>query len=223
MEGARLIGRAVRAGLAPLEVYTSDSTTPHPEAPIVFTVASPALDRASYRGSAPGIIAVFTQFDCSLDTLDPSRQSLILVAEGIEKPGNLGAMLRTADAVGADALITVGPSVDSFNPNVVQASTGALFSVPLAQTTIGELQTWLTVALVGATPDSAVPLWDQDLTPDVALMVGAEDTGLSVAARRAATSLVSLPMAGIADSLNASTTLAVLAYETIRQRSQIGD
>jgi RNA methyltransferase, TrmH family len=144
-----------------------------------------------------------------------------LVAEAIEKPGNLGTMLRTADAVGCDAVIVADPTTDAFNPNVVRASTGTLFTVPLAVSSTPELLTWLrgrSVAVAATTPDTDVLLWDADLTGPVAVVVGAEQYGLSPAWLEQADLRIRIPMAGRADSLNAAMASGIVLYEAIRQR-----
>jgi TrmH family RNA methyltransferase len=171
------------------------------------------------------VIAVFPQFDVGLAHLDLGPDPLVLVAEAIEKPGNLGALLRTADAVGAAALIAADPGTDPFSPNVVRASTGALFSVPLAVTDLGSALEWLRsrrVPVVAADPGSNQDLWAIDLTGSRALLVGSEHEGLSQTARFAADTSVSIPMLGAIDSLNVSVSMAVLAYEALRQRGRAG-
>ncbi len=223
VEGERHIGQAIESGLAPIEVYFDGSRFPDPPFPAgsVFSVDAAALDRASYRGRSQGVIAVFEQFELTLDRISPTPEPLVLVVEGIEKPGNLGALLRTADAVGADALIAVDPSTDPFNPNVIRASTGSVFAVLLAVSTIAETSAWLRrhrIRLVAADPEAAVTFWETDLTGPIALLVGAEHAGLTADARSAADVTVSIPMQGKTDSLNTSITAALLAYETRRQR-----
>lgn len=218
VEGARLVKRALASGLEPIEVYT-DGSIELPEVDHVVTVAPEALDRASYRKRSQGLIVVFEQFPLDLGRLG-TPGSLTLAAEAIEKPGNLGAMLRTADAAGADAFVAVGATVDPFNPNVLRASTGALFTVPVALCELDDLTGWLgDVELVAAVPHAPTPYWGGDLRRDVAIIVGTEDAGLSDAVIEAASRTVSIPMAGTADSLNASVSLALLAYEALRQRS----
>ena len=225
VEGARDLDRAMTAGLRPAEVYYDParfSRPPH-RAGIEATVASDAMDRASYRGSSQGVIAVFPQFDVDLDHLALGPEPLVLMAEAIEKPGNLGALLRTADAVGAAALIAADPATDPFSPNVIRASTGALFSVPMAVTDLGSSVEWLRreqVPIVAADPDAGQDLWSVDLTGPCALLVGSEHRGISEAARSASVSIVSIPMVGAGDSLNVSVSMAVIAYESLRQRSQ---
>lgn len=223
VEGPRLLARAVEAGHEPREIYYDpERFDPAPFAgPPAFACSPETLSRASYRESHEGVLAVFGQFDLGLDRLDPGSPPLILMAEGFEKPGNLGAILRTADAVGADALIAIDPEIDPFNPNVVRTSTGALFTVPLALAELDSVLVWLQrqhIALVAADPGADRDLWSVDLQVPCALLVGSEHLGLSSGARAGADNLISIPMNGLADSLNASVTLALLAYEARRQR-----
>ena len=220
VEGERLLTRALSAGLTPFEVFTTDPNR-WEQLTNVVSVEESILSKASYRQSSEGVIAVFDQFSTDLRDLDTKPDPLLLVAEGIEKPGNLGAMLRSADAVGADAMIVVGQGVDVFNPNVIRSSTGALFVVPLASSGLEELVPWLTsrsVRLLVAAPKGQPSLWKNNLRGGVALMVGSEDGGVSDAARSAADDLITIPMLGRIDSLNAATTLAILGYEALRQR-----
>ena len=223
VEGSRDVDRAVAHGHQPLEIYFDAalySGTPH-RADTEVSVATEALDRASYRGRSQGVIGVFRQLDVTLDHLTPGLDPLFLIAEAIEKPGNLGALLRTADAVGADALIAADPQTDPFNPNVVRASTGAIFSVPLAVAGLDDAVAWVRnhlARIVAADPDAPVLLWDADLTGPTALLVGAEHAGLTESALTASNTTVSVPMRGSTDSLNVSVSMAVLAYEALRQR-----
>jgi TrmH family RNA methyltransferase len=227
VEGARDLDRAMAAGLRPDEVYYDPAQFGRPphRAGIEATVAAEAMDRASYRGRSQGVIAVFPQFEVDLDHLELGPDPLVLVAEAIEKPGNLGALLRTADAVGAEALIAADPGTDPFSPNVVRASTGALFSVPMAVTDLGSAIERLRrdqVPIVAADPHANQDLWSVDLTGPCALLVGSEHRGISNAARSAAGGTVSIPMLGAGDSLNVSASMAVIAYESLRQRRRAG-
>ncbi|MFV1961179.1 MAG: TrmH family RNA methyltransferase, partial [Acidimicrobiia bacterium] len=172
-----------------------------------------------------GVIAVFEQLPVRLDQIDTNDTPLILAAESIEKPGNLGAMLRTADASGANGFVAVGETADVFNPNAIRASTGALFSVPVAVCSLDDFGPWLrekSIQLVAASPDSPDTLWDTDMTGASALMVGTEDKGLSESARERSDRLVMIPMSGSSDSLNTSVSLALLAFEAVRQRTAVG-
>jgi RNA methyltransferase, TrmH family len=221
VEGARLYARALEAGLVPLVTFVTEGVGAD-LAGEVWTVDPPALDRASYRQRSEGLIAVFPDFPRSLGTVDVAATPLLLVAESIEKPGNLGAMLRTAGAAGVDALITVGRGVDASSPNTIRASTGAFFTVPLAITDWGELTPWLTergISVVAATPTGSRSLWGADLTGPLAIVVGAEDRGLGETALALADETVHIPQTpGPVDSLNVSVAAAVLLFEARRQR-----
>jgi len=220
VEGPRLVGRATAAGLSPTEVYV-DGSVPYDGPGSRVTVEPGALARASYRRRSQGIIAVFPQFPNDLALIEATEPALVIVTEAIEKPGNLGAILRTADAVGADAVIVIGEGVDPFNPNVVRASLGALFTVPLALAPLHALAPWMDergIRLIAASPQGETSLWDVDLTGSVAIAVGSEDDGLTTDALAIAAESASIPMQGRADSLNASVSLALFAYEALRQR-----
>ena len=221
VEGERLYRRALEAGLDPLITFVAadnllDTTGP------TLTVRPDVLDKASYRQRSQGVVAVFHQIETGLAAVEVGDDPLILVAENIEKPGNLGAMLRTAGAAGADALIAVGEGVDAHNPNVVRASTGALFTLPLAVTDWDDFGPWLDrngIRLVCASPDATDTVWETPLTGPLALAVGAEDKGLSERARATADVHVLIPqtMGGV-DSLNVSVAAAILLFEARRQR-----
>lgn len=220
VEGARLVGRALAAGLVPEEVY-GDGTVELPGVDMI-SVDPAILDRVSYRKRSEGVIAVFAQFPA--DTLTKAASgdpALILVGESLEKPGNLGAILRTADAVAADAVVTVPRPLDRFNPNVIRSSTGACFTVPVVSSDIEGLAAYAAdsgVTLVAADPNASVSYWEADLTGPVALVVGSEDAGISPFLRESSDRAVAVPMRGSVDSLNASVTMALLAYEALRQR-----
>lgn len=220
VEGRTQLERAIAAGRLPEEVYL-DGSLPYAGPGEITTVDPDILARAAYRKRSQGAIAVLPQFPVDLAGITLSERPLVLVAESIEKPGNLGAMLRTVDAVGGDALIVVGQVVDPFNPNVVRASLGALFGVPLAVTELETLQGWVAshgLNVVAADPGSATPFWELDLSDPVAIVVGSEARGLTAGALALAAGTGSIPMLGRVDSLNSSVSLALLAYEALRQR-----
>lgn len=188
----------------------------------IVMVADGPFRKASYRDRPEGLLAVAHRFPVDLDRLDPPDPALLLVAESIEKPGNLGTMLRTADAAGAGGVIVCEPTTDPFNPNVVRASLGTLFSVPLAVSSTHETLGWLRdagIASLAATPAGAKPHWQADLTGPVALVVGSEQYGLTDAWLQGADDRVLIPMPGSADSLNAATSAGILLFEAVRQRS----
>jgi TrmH family RNA methyltransferase len=222
VEGVRLFSRAIVSGLEPVEVYYDPGQVDAGSHPGAVSTSPQALQKASYRSKSEGLIAVFPQMDLSLESLQLPDNPLILIGEGIEKPGNLGAMLRTADAVGAAAFVAVDSRIDPFNPNAVRASTGALFTVPLASADFASVHDWLQttgIKLIAASPDAKTDIWNADLTGPVGLLIGSEAEGLSAVAVEAAETLVRIPMGGAVDSLNSSVAFAVLAYETVRQRS----
>ncbi len=221
VEGERLYRRAVDSGLSPVVTFvSSDDLATTGE---TVSVDPSVLDKASYRKRSEGIIGVFPRFETALDRVELSPEPLLLVVESIEKPGNLGAMMRTGAAAGVDAVVTVEGTVDPFNPNAIRASTGALFEVPVAVSSWDEVGPWLTgngIDLVAASPDGDVALWDADLTGPLAVVIGAEDAGLSGQAKELARELVVIPQAGdTVDSLNASVAAALFLYEVVRQRS----
>jgi TrmH family RNA methyltransferase len=186
----------------------------------VVELAHGPMAKVAIRQNPPGVIAVARQFDTRLDRIALSDNPLVLIAERVEKPGNLGAMMRTADAVGADAVVIADSATDVFNPNVVRASQGALFLVPLAVATTAETIEWAQakpLQVVGGYPGATAELWDVDMTHPTAILVGAEDLGIGddwadVAVR------ARIPMMGSSDSLNASVSAALLLYEVVRQR-----
>jgi len=220
VEGERLYSRAIESGLDPVATYVSNGEVD--TSGEVLTVAPAVLDKASYRSHSEGIIGVFEQLGTELEAIELSALACLLIIENIEKPGNLGAMLRSAAAAGVDAVIAVDDTVDVFNPNVIRASTGALFDVPVALSSWAEVGPWLRrhgISVVGASPRGDVVLWDADLSGPVAIVIGAEDAGLSEQAATLARDLVVIPHATTSvDSLNASVTAALFLYEVVRQR-----
>ncbi|HEX7009016.1 MAG TPA: TrmH family RNA methyltransferase [Phycisphaeraceae bacterium] len=193
-----------------------------------FEVPDAIMRKMAYLREPEGLLAVVEQPRWSLEQLPAvSDQTLYLVAAGIEKPGNLGAMARTAYAAGCQALLTAGAPVDAFNPNAIRASTCAVFCLPVIAAPEHEVLDDLTargVRIVAATPQAAVPYTDAGLTGPLALAVGAEDRGLSQpwleAADRTGGQRVVIPMRpGVVDSLNASVAAAILLFESRRQRS----
>ena len=228
VEGAREISRGLEAGITFVEIVVCPELenasqervrrgASAAEIPITL-VSERAFAKVSRRQNPDGLVAVAESFPVDLASLEP-RPGLALIAEAIEKPGNLGAMLRTADATGA-ALVAAGDGVDVFNPNVVRASQGALFSVPLAVAAVPEVAAWAggfeTVAV--AAPDADRPYWDLAMTGPTAIVVGSEHAGVSPTWQRIGTP-IQIPMAGQADSLNTSVAAAVLLYEAVRQRA----
>lgn len=185
-------------------------------------VSRSAFEKVAYREGPDGFLALVPAVRGDLADLRLPPAPLLLVCEGLEKPGNLGAMLRTAEAAGVDAVIAVDPVTDWGNPNVVRGSKGTVFSVPVASATLGETVAWLRAAgirLVATTPDTETLHTEADLTGGVAVAVGTEKFGLTDEALRAADTRVRIPMHGNVNSLNASAAAAIVVYEAVRQRS----
>lgn len=184
----------------------------------LFRCSKPVFEKLSYRDRPDGLIGVSEQKTIPLQEM---KKDFLIVAEAIEKPGNLGTILRTADAVGVDGLILADKCTDLFNPNVVRASVGTLFSVPIAEASGEESLKWLkdnNIQILAATPHAQYEYTDVDLTCPLAIVLGTEQLGLSDRWMQNADIQVRIPMMGIADSLNVSTASSVLLYEALRQR-----
>lgn len=180
-----------------------------------------AFEKAAYREGPDGFLAVVSAVTRRCADLTVGPAALTLLCQGVEKPGNLGAMLRTADAAGVEAVVAADPVTDWGNPNLVRASKGTVFSVPVASDTTGASIAWLRergLALVAATPDTDVDYTDVDYTGPVAIAVGAEKLGLTDEVLQAAAYRVRIPMVGRANSLNVATSAAIVVYEAVRQR-----
>jgi len=180
-----------------------------------------AFEKVAYREGPDGFLAVVDSVVRSCADLRVGPTPLALVCQGVEKPGNLGAMLRTADAAGVEAVVAVDPVTDWGNPNLVRASKGTVFSVPVASSGTAEALQWLSengIALVATTPDTDLDYTDVDYTGPVAIAVGAEKSGLTDEVLAAAAYRIRIPMEGRANSLNVATSAAVVIYEAVRQR-----
>ena len=189
----------------------------------VFQCSEAAFRKMSYRDTPDGLIALSQLVGQTLAELELPDNPLLLVAERLEKPGNLGTILRTADAAGVDAVIVCDPKTDLNNPNVIRASIGTLFFMPVAEATTDETLQWLeehNIQSVAALPDATMKYTEADLRGGTAIVVGAEDEGLSGKWAEKANLRVSIPMLGKNDSLNVSTAAAILLYEAIRQRGK---
>ena len=188
-----------------------------------ITVTRAVFEKMSYRDNPDGWLAIFPIPTTSLEYLKLSDVPLVIVAESIEKPGNLGAILRTADAAHVDALLVCDPRVDLWNPNVVRASRGALFSVPTVECENSAALHWLQeheIRILAATPSADEVYSDIDLCKPVAIAVGTEDKGLTDFWMSQADVKVRIPMTGRVNSLNVSVSTALIVYEAVRQRNQ---
>ena len=209
MERARAAGLRFRATYVAPELSPAVAALPDAE-----PVSARVLRHMAYRTEPEGVVAVVESPKHEL----PAAATLVLVAVGVEKPGNLGAMARSAEAAGADALLVADGSFDPWNPNAVRASTGAVFTLPIVASSLDELRS-LRLQRVAAVVGASTVYTDADLRVPTALIVGAEDAGLDASWRAAADLTVSIPVKGAAaDSLNASAAAAVLLFEAVRQR-----
>lgn len=234
LEGFEELSLAIEAGVRPREVVVCpDLMADETDRPRlvrrlradgvrVLVTSRAAFEKVAYREGADGFLAVVASVGQGLDGLVLDDAPLLLACEGVEKPGNLGAMLRTADAAGVDAVAALDPVTDWSNPNVVRASKGSLFTVPVHTGASAEFVSRCRdagVRLVAATPEAEVLHTDADLTGGVAVLVGAEKTGLTDPVLEQADVRVRIPMLGRVNSLNVATSAAILLYEALRQRS----
>ena len=242
VEGYEEIGLALSAGVRPVTVYVcEDLFSPAGRAGSqdlghqsdllsrlrddgveVVHLTRQVFEKASYREGPDGLLAVVDRVGTRLDDLRIEvPDHLSLLSQGVEKPGNLGAMLRTADAAGVDAVIAADPVTDWGNPNVVRASKGTVFALPVASATTAQVLRWIAdhdVRLVVTTPETDLLHTDVDLTGRVAIAVGSEKHGADSALLHAADHLVRIPMRGRANSLNVAASAAIVLYEAVRQR-----
>lgn len=184
-----------------------------------------AFEKVAYREGPDGLLAVVDGVARGVSDLPASSTGLALVCQAVEKPGNLGAMLRTADAAGVGAVVAADPVTDWGNPNVIRASKGTVFSVLVASGTTSETVAWVrrnAISLVVATPDTDLDYTDVDYTGPVAIAVGAEKHGADSALLDAAAYRVRIPMFGKANSLNVAASAAIVIYEAVRQRRARG-
>lgn len=231
VEGARELARALAADVSVREVYlcppllrpegrelaarVSESGLPAVE------LSEAAFARSSMRQGPDGVIGVIHLPEVTGVRPALPDDPLVLVLAGLEKPGNLGALLRTADAASVDAVVLCGHGTDPWNPGVIRASMGSVFALPLTVLEEGETRAWLAAArvrIVATTPGAELAYWDADLAAGCAIVLGPEHEGLSDAWLESADVRVRVPMAGLADSLNVAVTGALLAYESRRQR-----
>lgn len=236
LEGYRALSRALEADFPVSEVfycpelYQGTHETEllgklRERGATLLQVAPAPFSKITYRDRPEGLLGIAPQRHVSLDVLRLTANPFLLVAEQIEKPGNLGTMLRSADAAGVDALILCDPRTDLWNPNVVRASTGVLFSMPVPEASSKQALEWLQkhdISILAATPHAELLYMEADLTRPLALAVGAEQFGLSELWMQQADLKVRLPMMGQADSLNVATATTILLYEALRQRLAAG-
>ncbi|WP_372797820.1 TrmH family RNA methyltransferase [Pontiella sp.] len=232
VEGFREIRRAFESGWPFLELYCCPELYLAVDEDLlvekirgagipVFQCSEAAFRKMSYRDTPDGLMALSPLVGKKLNELNLPENPLILIAEDLEKPGNLGTILRTADATGVDAVIACDHKTDLNNPNVIRASIGTIFFMPVAEATTAETFAWLDqhgIQSLAAVPDADEEYTAVDMRRGTAIVVGAEDEGLTDQWISGADRRVSIPMLGKNDSLNVSTAAAILLYEAVRQR-----
>ena len=232
VDGAREVRRALDAGASVAEAFVCESLVAGPDARAALdrlgssgttlqTISEAIFAKLAFGQRSEGLVVVVRIPGTELDGLLLPHDPLVVVLEAVEKPGNLGAVLRSADAAAADAVIAASPRTDLFNPNAIRASAGTIFSIPLGAATSEATLAWLAgrgVRIVAAKVDAARMYTDADLTGPLALVLGAEADGLSAAWGGTNIEDVRIPMLGVGDSLNVSVSAAILLYEARRQR-----
>lgn len=190
----------------------------------VYSVSVDVMKKIAYRSGVKNAVAVVETKPLAQTQFSKSKNPFYIVAESVEKPGNLGALLRSADASGTTAVILCDPAVDIYNPNVIRSSVGCVFSVPVLVMSPQDAVQFLhenKIAVYTTFMDNSVSIWNQDLTKPSAVVVGTESTGLSDFWNSAGIN-VNIPMFGLVDSLNVSTAAALMMFEMARQRSLAG-
>ena len=225
VEGVDELTLALSSGLKPDALFNApeiDSTSLDVSSYTITTVTRAVFEKISYRDTPDGWLGIFPVPHKTLDDIQLGKFPFIILAESVEKPGNLGAILRTADAAHVDAVIVCDRRVDIWNPNVVRASRGALFTVPTVEADNESVLAWLhtnKMRVLAATPSADVNYTEVDLREPVAIAVGTEDEGLTDFWMSKADLRVKIPMLGKVNSLNVSIATALITYEVVRQRS----
>ena len=187
----------------------------------LIEVTPQVYDKIAYRGSTEGVIAVVEQRELALSDIDLGDDPLIVVLEGVEKPGNIGAVLRSADAAQATAVIVCDPLTDLYNPNLIRSSIGAVFTVPCVACSSEECIRFLkenNIKILTAQLQDSELYYNTPMRGATAIVMGTESTGLTNAWREAASAHIRIPMRGALDSLNVSVSAAILLFEAVRQR-----
>jgi RNA methyltransferase, TrmH family len=247
IDGARELRRAIGAGVTLVTTFVCESLCQTDDAQQLLAelpncggellhVSESVFEKLAFGQRAEGVLGVAEMPRPTLQTLFgglsrssfdengtfPLRRAIVAVLEGVEKPGNVGAVLRSADAAGVSAVVVADGRTDLYNPNAIRASLGTIFTLPVCEATSGDVLAWLRehkFAIVAARVDGSVPYTEIDYRGATAIVLGSEATGLSSAWTGSDIQAVRLPMLGVADSLNVSVTAAVLFYEALRQKN----
>lgn len=228
IDGRREIQRAIESGIEATKIFYFPDGCSEEFTEKMFSsgaemiaVSEPVLEKIAYGSRDEGAVAIARRPVRTLESLKLSQRPIIGVAEGVEKPGNVGALLRSADGAGLDALILADCKTDLYNPNAIRASLGTIFSVPIVETTSQAAVDWLTekgIVIFAAIVDGAIEYSTADYRQPCAIVVGSEADGLTSAWRGANVQPIYLPMNGIADSLNVSVTAGILFYHALAER-----
>jgi TrmH family RNA methyltransferase len=233
IEGYRELKRAIDAGRKIEALFycpefylgtNEEALREQCKAALQFKCTREVFEKISYRDRPDGILATAPQQHLGLSDLKLKENPFLLIAESIEKPGNLGTILRSCDAAGVDAVLVSDPTTDIHNPNVVRSSVGTLFTLPVLEVSTEETLAFLKkkgIAILAATPHAKQEFTQADLKVPLAIVVGTEQYGLSKPWMEKADIQVRIPMHGVADSLNVASATTILLYEVIRQRSRI--
>ena len=231
VEGQRELLHCINAGYEVQTIFADcemcgDELKNIPTAGIeVVEVSSRVYEKIAYRGSTEGMVAVVKTRQHTLQDLEKrmGESPLYIILESVEKPGNMGAILRSADAAGVDGVIICDPLTDLYNPNLVRASIGAAFTVPTVACTSEECIAWLKekgIQILTAQLQDSSLYYDTDMKRPTAIVMGTEATGLTTQWREAADKHIRIPMCGKLDSLNVSVSSAILMFEAVRQRQE---
>lgn len=235
IDGAREIQRAVHGQVELVELFVCRErcTTVESDDAVrsanqvgaeIIEVASAVFEKLAFGDRAEGVVAVAKIPVRALSDLPAANLPLVAVLEGVEKPGNIGAMIRSADGAGVSSIIVADGGTDLYNPNTIRASLGLIFSMPVVSVSSAEAKSWLDrqgIRMIATQIDGEANYWDVDLTYPTAIVLGSEASGLSDAWQGDHVTSVNLPMLGTGDSLNVSAAAAVLFYEAQRQRSSV--
>ncbi len=233
IDGARELERAIAAGIVVEEVFLCETLCERPESRRIVEqaearslrivpVSESVFGKLAFGQRAEGVLGVAVTPQRGLADLKLPHNPLVAVLEGVEKPGNVGAVIRSADGAGVSALIVADAGTDLYNPNAIRASLGAIFSLPVAVASAEETLAWIRaqgLRLYAARVDAAIDYTQADFTQPAAIVLGSEAAGLTPIWSCDDAVSIALPMRGMADSLNVATTAAVLFYEALRQRA----
>lgn len=226
VEGKREISNALDAGFECEEVYFCPEIFDEKnlitiQAPRYYSINKELYSKVAYREGTEGVIAVMRHRELMLSQFKPGKNPLVLILESVEKPGNLGAIIRTADAANADAVIICDPHTDIYNPNVIRSSIGGIFSRNVFACTSQQAHDWIVannIKIYTAELQAAEWYHKTDLSGPMALVLGTEAEGLTAYWRERAHHRIKIPMSGKLDSLNVSVSAAIICFEALRQR-----